>query len=292
MASVLDLDLPLAETPASRLLGWIAGVLVFLAVLALAVAVASNGTARRLGLEPRFVTIVLPATLGQGPSDAEVARVAAALAVVEGVAYARPVAVEEFRQLVGSWPGGETGTAALLLPRLVDVAFNPGREPELERLATDVAALSPGATVDDARPRQTESIRFARMLRTLALGAGLLLVLALVAVIVIVTRTSLELHRDTIDLLRLMGAPDAYIGRQFEHHALGGVLRGGLSGFAVGVMVVLGFLLAGTSLPGGLPQVELRPAEWLLLGCVPVTAALLTALAARLTARSGLARLR
>jgi cell division transport system permease protein len=292
MARVLDLDLPLAETPASRLLAWIAGVLVLMAVLALAVAVASNGAARRLGLEPRFVTVVLPAALGQGTGDAEVARVAAALAATEGVAFARPVGPEELRPLMGALPGGEAEPAPLPLPPLVDVAFNPGREPELERLAADVAALSPGATVDDARPRRTEAIRAARSLRSMALAAALLPLLALLVVVVVATRTSLELHRDTIDLLRLMGASNAYIGRQFEHRALDSVLRGGLAGFAVGAVTVLGLLLAGASLPGELPRAELRPAEWLLLGCVPVAAALLTALAARLTTRLDLARLR
>jgi cell division protein FtsX len=289
MASVLDLDLPLAETPASRLLGRIAGVLVLLAVLAATMAATTNGTARRLGMEPRLVTVALPATRGQTPGDAEVARVVTALTAVEGVAYARPVAAEEFRQLVGPWPGGEADLAALPLPRLVDVAFNPGREPELERLAAEVAALAPGATVDDTRPRQTEAIRLARTLRNLALGAGLLVVLALVAVVVVVTRTSLDLQHDTIDLLRPMGAPDSYIGRQFEHHALASVVRSGLLGFAAGVMAALGLMLASAALPqAGLPRVELRPADWLLLGCVPVAAALLTALAAR----SGLGQLR
>ena len=63
MAAILDLelDLPLAETPASRFLAWIAGALVFLAVLALALASAAGGTVRRLALEPRIVTVALPA---------------------------------------------------------------------------------------------------------------------------------------------------------------------------------------------------------------------------------------
>ena len=66
MAAILDLelDLPLADTPASRFLAWIAGGLVFLAVLALALASAAGGTARRLAAEPRIVTVALPAGAG------------------------------------------------------------------------------------------------------------------------------------------------------------------------------------------------------------------------------------
>ena len=49
MAAILDLelDLPLADTPASRFLAWIAAGLVGLAVLALALAAMADGTARR-----------------------------------------------------------------------------------------------------------------------------------------------------------------------------------------------------------------------------------------------------
>ena len=106
-----------------------------------------------------------------------------------------------------------------------------------------------------------------------------MLVLAvLVGVVVVVTRMSLDLHQETMDLLRLMGAPDGYVARQFEHHALSNALRGGLFGFTAAVMVISGFVVATAALPaGGLPPVDLRPLDWLLLGCVPVAAALSTA---------------
>jgi len=116
---------------------------------------------------------------------------------------------------------------------------------------------------------------------------------ALVGVVVVVTRMSLDLHQETVDLLRLMGAPDDYVARQFEHHALSNALRGGLFGFTAAIMAVSGFVVATTALPaGGLPAVELRPLDWLLLGCIPVAAALSTAVVSRLTARRSLARLR
>ena len=54
-------------------------------------------------------------------------------------------------------------------------------------------------------------------------------------VVVVVTRMSLDLHQETVDLLRLMGAGDAYVGRQFEQHALSNALRGGLLGFTAAV---------------------------------------------------------
>jgi hypothetical protein len=55
----------------------------------------------------------------------------------------------------------------------------------------------------------------------------------------------------------------------------------------------LAAVLAAALLPRlGLPGLGLRASDWVLLGCVPVLGALLTALVARLAALHGLARLR
>ena len=90
-----------------------------------------------------------------------------------------------------------------------------------------------------------------------------------------------------------MGAGDVYVGRQFEQHALGSALRGGLLGCTAALATLAGLGVALASGPdGGLPRLELAPLDWLLLACVPVAAALLTAAVARRTARWGLARLR
>jgi cell division transport system permease protein len=296
MASMLnlELDLPLADTPASRFLAWIAGGLVFLAVIAFALAAVANGTAVRLALEPRVVTVALPASGSRTAApDAELARVLAALQPLDGVAFARPVEAQELGKLVAPWIGPGAELAALPMPRLVDVGFNRGREPDLRALKAQVAGMVPGATIDDGPETGGEPSGAARSVRALALGAGALVLAVLVGVVVVVTRMSLDLHQETVDLLRLMGAPDDYVARQFEHHALSNALRGGLFGFTAAIMAISGFVVATTALPaGGLPAVELRPLDWLLLGCIPVAAALSTAVVSRLTARRSLARVR
>jgi cell division transport system permease protein len=102
---------------------------------------------------------------------------------------------------------------------------------------------------------------------------------------------SLGLHRDTVELLRLMGAPDGYVARQFERHALLGGLRGGLLGFAAAILTVLALVYGSRlfELMSSLP-LALRPADWVMLACVPIVAALLITAVARLTALWSLSR--
>ena len=287
-----ELDLPLADTPASRFLVWIAGGLVFLAVLAFMLAAAANDTTRRLALKPYLVSVALPAVAGQTPPEETVTQVVAALQAVKGVAFVRPVGEQELGKLVEPWLGTGNEVASLPMPRLIDVGFNPGHAPDLASLAVELGRLAPGASVDGAMSGEPANGGAARLLRASALGVGCLALMALAVVVVVVTRMSLDLHNETVDLLRLMGAADAYVARQFEHHALSSSLRGGLYGFTGAVMISLGFIMAATVMQdGGLPRIHLRPLDWVLLACIPVVAALLTAFVSRLTARRGLAHL-
>lgn len=286
----LDLDLPIQDTPVSRFLAWIAGGLVFLAALSLAVALAADAAARRLATEPQRLTVVLPAGAAPAPSAEEAERAVAALKQVGGVAFARLVPPQE---VVEPLLGKGADATGLPLPRLIDVAFNPGRTPDLDDLAGRLEALAPGASIEELSPGQGEARTRATAIARLALGAGLLAGLSLLVVIGVATRMGLELHAETVGLLRLMGAPDRYVARQFEHHALGSALRGGLLGFGAALLSVLGFEATGAAFPESpLPRLGLAPLDWLILGCVPVTAGLLTALVARATARWGLRQAR
>src|SRR4051794_10669948 len=288
------LDLPLAGTPSSRFLTWMLAGLVGVAVLAFAVAAGADVALRRYAEQPRLVTVALPAATDAAVDEAETRRALDLLRTTPGVAYATLVSREELDKLVEPWlgPRGE-GTASLPMPRLIDVGFNPGVTPDVDRLAQAVRPINAGAQVEDADPGPDAGEHAARVVRLLAGTAGLVMLLAILAAVVVVTRMSLDLHAETVDLLRLMGARDRYVARQFEQHALASGLRGGIAGFGTGLLLVVAFILIGTGLPGlGLPGLPLRTADWVLLACVPVLGALLTALAARLSAAHGLRRLR
>ena len=95
----------------------------------------------------------------------------------------------------------------------------------------ELAEVAPDARVADegAEPVQG-GLGAAGLLRLAAGGAGLLLLGAMVAVTAVFTRVCLSLHGDSVDLLRLMGARDGYVARQFEQQALASGLRGAWPG--------------------------------------------------------------
>ena len=296
-----DLDLPLETTAFGRFLLWLTAGLVFLCVLAFAVAAIADAQLTALRQEPRIVTVALPPNPEPAAARREVDDVLAHVRALPGVAYASLIDEAAFGELVDELlvddaadraTGGLFG-ARMPLPRLIDIAFNPGAAIDLPALDEDISTLVPGATLGDSGQIERSRERLAVLFRGVAGSFGLLLLAVIVVVVVWLTRAGLAAHRQTIDLLRQMGAGDRYLARQFEQHALAKALRGALLGFALAISVVIVVVYVPTLLgEAPLAAHELAPVHWVLLAMVPVVAALLATLVARLTAHHGLARLR
>jgi cell division transport system permease protein len=289
MATV-DIDLPLAATPASRFMTWIVGALVYLAILAFGLAAVADGRIAAAAREPRMVSVSLPPPLDPAAGEAETLRVLEQLRALPGIAFAQRISSEEMGELVGPWLGDLKELGSLPLPRLIDVGYNPGIEPDVGGIEARLATILSGAAAEAVPSPSAEIARTARLLRGLGVGLGLFLLLAGVAVVVVVTRLSLDMHDETVDLLRLMGAADSYVARQFERHALSSGLRGGSAGSLLAVLTLIGTAW-GLGHLADIPAHDLRPVDWVLLACVPVVGVLAATLAARVTASRSLAQI-
>jgi cell division transport system permease protein len=284
-------DLPLAETALTRFLPWTIAALIYLAVLALAVAAVADGALRLYSLRARLVTVTLPAVPDVGQSAKEVAAALGVLHQTRGVTSATLVPTAELEQLVEPWLGEETGVE-LPLPRLIDVSLDPLAEPDLPALKERLQEVVAGATLGiEARSRDPAE-RMAIFLRAWGGGAGVLALLGSLLAAAVITGVSLRAQVQIVELLRSMGAPDSYLARQFERYALWSGLRGGPVGFVLAVLTILALLSSSREMElAGSVQLQLRPLDWLLLACVPVVSVLLVTAIARMTAMRGLAQL-
>ena len=287
-----DRDLPLGEIPAGRALACLTGGLVCLGVLAMAATTAAYGSLHRLATEPVALHVVVPAAPDGSEPDA-LEPLVAVLDDLPGLVRLRIVPPEELM------PGGPTdgvrpgGPSPLPLPRMLDVAFAPELAPEPRTLADRLRPLAAGVTVGAATDDRAERAAVAR--RTMLVGwlGGGLALAGLALGVAAVARWGLTAQREAVRLLRALGASEGHVARQFEQSAARTGLIGASGGFvaAVALLALLG--LAGRLWPeAGLVEPRLAPADWLRLVAVPVAAALLAAVAARLAVRVGLARLR
>ena len=95
-----DLDLPLETTAFGRFLLWLTAGLVFLCVLAFAVAAIADAQLTALRQEPRIVTVALPPNPEPAAARREVDDVLAHVRALPGVAYASLIDEAAFGELV------------------------------------------------------------------------------------------------------------------------------------------------------------------------------------------------
>jgi cell division transport system permease protein len=285
------LDLPLRQSAASRFLPWTIGGLLYLAVVALAVAALADQALRGQGMRIKMVTVTLPAFDDAGLGKQEIAEAMDILRKVPGVTSAAPVPVAEVAALVEPWMGDFEAEMDLPLPRLIDVTLDPRIQVDLAALQQQLSQVVEGATVGAEVTARDRAERLAAFLRAWGIAGGVAALLVMLTLVGLITQVSLRMTSDSVELLRCMGASDRYLARQFESHALLSSVQGGLAGLVLALLTVLGILYTSDRMQlAEAIELQLPPMDWLLLGCVPVIAALPIMAVARLTALWGLLR--
>ncbi|MFP6774479.1 MAG: cell division protein [Alphaproteobacteria bacterium] len=283
---------------AGRFLPWVVAVMVFFAALAGAAGLALHQAtgAWRNDLANTITIEIPPGEIpsGEMPSGAQamVTAVTAALRQTAGIAQVRPLPVSEIAALLQPWLGGGDLINELPLPRLIDVRLSPDEPADLALLAKRLAAIGPGIRIDDHQIWLGKLIRLSRSLQWMMLACLAMICFATCAVVIFGTRAAFTAHLEVVKLLHVMGARDGYIARLFLWRALTMGLKGGLIGLGVTAMALYALSRLAADLEGPLfGNLTLTPLGFLALACLPLVAALLTALAARYTVLRELSRM-
>ncbi|MGH6983501.1 MAG: cell division protein FtsX [Stellaceae bacterium] len=294
--SAPGLAIPFGRDGSSRFLPALTLLMVFLAGLALAAVMdLERALARWNESLTGTLTVELPGMTGPGDKSLDAALTV--LHAAPGVKSATPIDRAATAKLIAPWLGTALSPADLELPRLIDVRLDPSRRTDLAALRVQLGNAAPGATLDDHQLWLDRLAHFARSAELTAIA--ILVLIGGVAVISVsfATRTGLAVHRDTIELLHLMGARDAYVARQFERQALRLALIGGVIGLVLAAAALLALSQAtnaaaflGDSVTL-LPALHLRGWNWAVLAMLPVVAGLVSMATARLTVLTTLRRL-
>jgi cell division transport system permease protein len=273
------LDLPLAQTAPGQVLPWLTGGLVYAVVVILAVVIMADRTLLSLDERAQLATVTLPLA-----DDADVGAALDVLYRDRAVLTAAPLSNAELGALMTPWLG-ETRAGDLPWPAMIDVRLDPLAEPDLAALQNALSAVVPGAmlAIDTGSPDRAGQI--AALVRGWSGGllAGVLPV-ALLAIAAI-TRLSLRLCRDAVELLRCMGASPAYQAAQLERHALASGLLGGAGGFGLALLTITALLYSSRRIAiADAIELGLRPLDWALLAGMAAISLLLAVAVVRATA--------
>ncbi|TPE52485.1 cell division protein FtsX [Amaricoccus solimangrovi] len=267
--------------------GFLAGVMAFFAVLALALALAAGRLAENWSGElARDATLQIFA-----PKDQVEAQARAALNVLRttpGILSVRVVTLDEQKALLEPWLGPGFAVETLPLPLLIAVTTDRAELNE-ESLALRLGAEAPGAVFDNHAAWRLPLVTTAERLRLFALVCLGLTALALAAVVGLAAQAAVAANGQVIQTLRLIGARDSYIShaftRRFTLRALGGAVIGTAAGLALLAALPQaseqGFFLVGIGLQGW---------HWALPVLVPLIAGLVAWAVTRFATRASLRR--
>jgi cell division transport system permease protein len=278
----------LPEGRATGPMPWVLAIMMFLTVLAAAAGLGLGGAAQRLGGGNRVTIQIVQANAVL--REAEARAVIAALRSQPGVADVRRVEDKDLHALLEPWLGSGGIEQDIAIPAMVEAQLAP--DVRIDAIRAVAIAAAPTARVDDNAQWLAPLGRLVRALRWLAVGLVLLTAAATAATVVLAARAALDTHRETIEVLHLMGATDRQVARLFQRRIALDALFGGLIGLglAAAVLALLGKRLSdlGSELIG---SVALPLSNWLLLGALPIAGVLLAMLVARITILRALSRL-
>ncbi len=284
-------EVPLASDPSSSFVPTIIGAMVFLSTLVLSASLAMEGVADRWQITGQQYGATIEMSRDNASEEA-VATSIDVLAQLPGISRVHLVGDDEILETIEAWTGGRPDPDLLPLPVLIDVeAVSPEslRGDVIEQILEETV----GAVTVYVEPQWLFAVR--STVGTVQLVTALMLIIiALISVvsIIYVTRTALSIHQDTIEILHQVGAQDSYIATQFQNQSLTLALMGGIPGnvLAIIIIILMGELSGDIEAPL-LPAVSFSVREWLFLGTIPVVAALVAMVAARVTVITSLGRM-
>ncbi len=266
----------------TRAMRWIMAIMLFLTVLAGALGlgmVAATASLDRQLSGRLTVQIVEP---DADARDREAAQMVAAFRALPGVVRAEEVDRERLAELLRPWLGDAGLDADLPMPAMIDVDLADAAPATAARVEQTARAIAPNARVDRHAQWLSPVRSFMTTLSWLATGLVLLMAVATAAVVLLVARSGLDTHRDTIEVLHMLGSTDVQVARLFQRRIAFDTLLGGLVGAAVAIGLVA-FLQTRIGTIGSemLSGVALQQRDWFLLLMLPIAFALLATFAAR-----------
>lgn len=291
-------DLPLKGDATSRYLPWLIAPMVFLSAVALAATFILNGLIGRWDrdvsgtLTVEVATAPGSATEAAEPTRQRVEQILKILDATPGVASARALSQEQLIALMAPWLGTSDVLKDLPLPALIDVTVKENADLDIDALSVKISQSVPGASLDDHRRWLDRLIGLSRSIEWLAIGIVTLIGLVTTATVYYATRTGMAIHREVIEVLHVIGAPDSYIAGQFAHRAFVLGLKGGILGLMLTLPILGGIAFGAHKLQGGfLADLSLPLAGIAAVLVLPLVAALLAMLTARMAAYGALARM-
>ncbi|MEO1731469.1 MAG: cell division protein [Pseudomonadota bacterium] len=274
--------------PATRFGGpipWVIAILLSLVVIAAAGGLSLRNLAdnARADLSQAVTVQIIEANPQTRAERAQA--VAAALSSQSLVTSVRIVPEEELQALLEPWLGTSAGSQDVPIPALIDVELrDSASEAQVDELQAALDRAVPGTKVDAQSSWLKPVYDALAALQWLALALIALIAFATSAAVWLAARSAFANHKETVEIIHLLGGTDSQITRVFQTAVMREAAFGAIVGLALGLLAVLllgqQFAALESGMVGG---AGLRMEDWLIIGSIPLAGVLIAMLTGRIT---------
>lgn len=261
----------------------------YLACLAVwaGISIAAATHAWTSGIANTITVQIKPPEDGPVPQS-EIDKALAILKKTHGIASAAALEAKDTSKLLQPWLGNVELGPELPLPALIDVRLTAREDVDFGKLQSAIAKAVPSATVDDHTRWTARILAVSRSLTAISLTVLALVLTAAMAIMVFATRAGLMTHASIVEILHLTGAQAEFIAAEFERHFSRLGLRAGFVGLALAflTLLIVHFTTSGGDAASSVslvPRLSLSPLALFGLLLVPIVAAIVATITARLT---------
>lgn len=190
----------------------------------------------------------------------------------------------ELNALLEPWLGNNVDIELLPIPKLIDVKIEKGVDFDYKELMIKLSEISPQASINDHNLWLSRLLRFINSLKMLAVTVLIMVALACIAAIVYAVRTGLNIHKEIIGILHIMGATDEYIAMNYVKQISLMSLGAGIIGIIIAVPAIMLVGEMAREIEAGIFNAVTFGAEnWLAVLVLPLVFTLFTALTSYIT---------
>jgi cell division transport system permease protein len=172
--------------------------------------------------------------------EADVVRAVEMARGVASIADVRAVPKAESDKLLEPWLGAGLDLVELPVPRLIVLRLKGGSSPDLAAFKESLRREVPTAILDDHRLWLRRLSTMANTIILAGVATVLLVLTAAALAVAFATRGAMAGSRDSVEVLHLVGADDAFIAREFQSRFVRlGLKGGGIGGLAAIVAIAI-----------------------------------------------------
>lgn len=170
--------------------------------------------------------------------EADIARAAEMAQGVASIAEVRAVPKAESDKLLEPWLGAGLDLVELPVPRLIVLRLKDGPGADLAGFKENLRREVPTASLDDHRLWLRRLSTMANTIILAGVATVLLVLTAAALAVAFATRGAMAGSRDSVEVLHLVGADDAFIAREFQSRFVRLGLRGGAAGGVAAIVTI------------------------------------------------------